>query len=124
MKRWSGPCGDVGRSAETTGPPIYSLIGLQVTGSSEIPCRVSNDLPLKGAIPSVNPANNGEAFPRERKVIPWEVGSDELLDPVTTEAKAEMAFLPCQGQIYERHKTPALFDSSPPLIVLETYKGG
>jgi hypothetical protein len=22
MKRWSGPCGDAGRPAETTGPPI------------------------------------------------------------------------------------------------------
>ncbi len=34
MKRWSGPCGDVGRPAETTGPPSEQCadsVGLQVT---------------------------------------------------------------------------------------------
>ena len=46
--RWSGPHGDVGRLAETTSPPIEWIsaasTGLQVTESSEIPCRVSSDL--------------------------------------------------------------------------------
>jgi hypothetical protein len=44
----------------------------------------------------MNPANNGEArlqwSAKERThtggVIPWEVGSDELLDPVTTESES------------------------------------
>ena len=43
--------------------------------------------------------------------IPWEVeGRIGPFDPVTTEAKAKMAFL--RKQIYERHKTPALWDLS------------
>jgi hypothetical protein len=44
--RWSGPYGDIGRSAEMTGPPVEQRafdIGLS-NRSSEIPCRVSSDL--------------------------------------------------------------------------------
>ena len=46
MKIWSGPCGDAGRPAETTGPPIEEcrLNGFSSNRSSEIPCRVSSDL--------------------------------------------------------------------------------
>jgi hypothetical protein len=58
-------------------------------------------------IAEANPANNGEAIAHEELVIPWEVESFRLFDPVTTEAKAEMAFTAAR-QIYERHKTPAL----------------
>lgn len=96
MKRWSGPCGDVGRAAEMTAPCCSSE--QLVTGSSEIPCRVSmNDLPLGRVISLANPANNGEPLARAERGIPWEVESLRLFDPVTTEAKAEMAFLP-QGK--------------------------
>jgi hypothetical protein len=38
MKRWSDPCGDAGRSAETTGPPIEKCadsMGLQVTDKAK-----------------------------------------------------------------------------------------
>jgi hypothetical protein len=59
---------------------------------SEIPCRVSNDLPLERAISLANPANNGEPLPLSERGIPWEVESSLLSDPVTTEAKAEMEF--------------------------------
>ena len=46
MMRWSEPYGDVGRLAETHGPPIDAVrsVGHQVTALSEIPCRVSSDL--------------------------------------------------------------------------------
>jgi hypothetical protein len=58
---------------------------------SEIPCRVSVNLPLERAISLEYPANNGEALPCvSKRVIPWEVESNMLFDPVTTEAKAEM----------------------------------
>jgi hypothetical protein len=39
-----------------------------------------------------DPANNGEAPVPSERVIPWEVESMQLFDPVTTEAKAEMEF--------------------------------
>jgi hypothetical protein len=43
LKIWSGPYGDVGRPAETTGPPnVKTAFGCN--RSSEIPCRVSSDL--------------------------------------------------------------------------------
>jgi hypothetical protein len=48
-------------------------------------------LPLQRAIAEDNPANNGEALALER-VIPWEVESPRLFDPVTTEVKTETAF--------------------------------
>jgi hypothetical protein len=90
MKRWSRPGGDAG----TPDRPAANGL-LAKTGKSEIPCRVSNYLPLEGVIPQANPANNGEPPPRViERGIPWEVGSDQLPDPVTTEAKAEMAFPP------------------------------
>jgi hypothetical protein len=44
-------------------------------------------------IAEANPANNGEAPTHLERVIPWEVESLRLFDPVTTEAKAEMEFL-------------------------------
>ena len=44
MKRWSEPCGDAGRPAETTGPIIDTMIGNRL---SEIPCRVSSTCPLR-----------------------------------------------------------------------------
>ena len=55
------------------------------------------DLPLEGVIPPANLANNGGPLPQwsaqgrtqTERGTPWEVGSDLLLDPVTTEAKAE-----------------------------------
>jgi len=110
--RWSEPCGDAGRLANVNPPPHTG--GHQVTDNpdisdtSEIPCRVSIDLPLEGAILHANPANNGEPLPRSHeRGIPWEVeGRIRPFDPVTTEAKAKMTFL--RKQIYERHKTPAL----------------
>ena len=76
---------------------------------SEIPCRVSNDLPPERVISLANPANNGEPLTRSyEREIPWEVeGRYEPFDPVTTEAKAKMVFLPLR-QIYGDHKTPAL----------------
>jgi hypothetical protein len=46
MKRWSDPCGDVGRPAEMPGPPVEPR-ALDIGPSnriSEIPCRVSSDL--------------------------------------------------------------------------------
>jgi hypothetical protein len=52
------------------------------------------NLPLQRAIAEANPANNGEALTLFEWVIPWEVESLRLFDPVTTEAKAEMTFLP------------------------------
>ena len=51
-----------------------------------------NDLPLERAISLANPANNGEAL-AQRVGDPVGSRERELLDPVTTEAKAEMAFL-------------------------------
>jgi hypothetical protein len=76
---------------------------------SEIPCRVSNDLPPERVTSLANPANNGEPLTRSyEREIPWEVeGRHEPFDPVTTEAKAKMVFLPPR-QIYGDHKTPAL----------------
>ena len=56
-----------------------------------------NDLPLERAISLANPANNGEPLLEFERAIPWEVESLRLFDPVTTEAKAEMEFLP-QGK--------------------------
>ncbi len=56
-----------------------------------------NHLPLEGAIPQANPANNGEPLLDLERAIPWEVESLRLFDPVTTEAKAEMEFWP-QGK--------------------------
>lgn len=53
---------------------------------SEIPCRV-DELPLERAISLANPANNGETPPPLERAIPWEVGSEQLLDPVTTEVE-------------------------------------
>jgi hypothetical protein len=48
----------------------------EVTISSEIPCRVSNDLPLERAISLANPANNGELLASlDGRRIPWEVES-------------------------------------------------
>ena len=114
--RWSEPCGDAGRLANANPPP--DIGGHQVTDNpaipdaSEIPCRVSNDLPSEGAIPHANPAitgnpsldhSSGESRGKSRVVV-------RPFDPVTTEAKAKMAFL--RKQIYERHKTPALWDLS------------
>ena len=68
---------------------------------------MDENLPLERAIAQCNPANNGEALARR---VGDPVGSRErkLFDPVTTEAKAEMAFTVAR-QICERHKTPALF---------------
>jgi hypothetical protein len=54
------------------------------------------DLPLGRVISLANPANNGEALAL-RAGDPVGSRERELLDPVTTEAKAEMAFLP-QGK--------------------------
>ena len=70
--------------------------GPQVTEISEIPCRV-DELPGERAISHATPANNGETLSPLGGAIPWEVESLQLFDPVTTEAKAEMAFLP-QGK--------------------------
>ncbi len=45
MKRWSGPCGDVGRSAEMTDPPVeHRALDWSISNSfqSEIPCRVDD----------------------------------------------------------------------------------
>jgi hypothetical protein len=50
------------------------------------------NLPHQRAIADANPANNGEALTLLEWVIPWEVESPRLFDPVTTEAKAETAF--------------------------------
>jgi hypothetical protein len=55
-----------------------------------------NDLPLGRVISLANPANNGEAL-AQRAGDPVGSRERELLDPVTTEAKAKMAFLP-QGK--------------------------
>ena len=111
--RWSEPCGDAGRPM--SGPlsaDCATADSHQVTAFSEIPCRVSNDLPSEGAIPHANPAitgnpsldhSSGESRGKSRVVV-------RPSDPVTTEAKAKMAFL--RKQIYERHKTPALWDLS------------
>ena len=53
---------------------------------SEIPCRV-DELPSEGVISQTNPADNGEALVRQERVIPWEVESPQLFDPVTTEVE-------------------------------------
>src|SRR5918999_3993842 len=46
------------------------------------------NLPPERVISLANPANNGEPLPRvTERGIPWEVGSDTLLDPVTTEVE-------------------------------------
>ena len=67
MKRWSDPYGDVGRPL-TSDPlivePTPTTKSHKATAISEIPCRVSNDLPLERAISPANPANNGEPLPR------------------------------------------------------------
>ncbi len=69
--RWSEPCGDAGRLANADPPPHTG--GHQATDNpdipdmSEIPCRVSYSLPLGGAIPHANPANNGEPLPRSHR---------------------------------------------------------
>jgi hypothetical protein len=44
--RWSDPCGDAGRLAETTSPPLERRALERSTSNriSEIPCRVSSDL--------------------------------------------------------------------------------
>jgi LAGLIDADG endonuclease len=75
-------CADCGRSSSNS--------------SSEIPCRVRNSLPLEGVISLAKPANNGEPpTPHLERAIPWEVENEaSFFDPVTTEAKAEMTFLP------------------------------
>jgi hypothetical protein len=49
-------------------------------------------LPLQRVIAEDNPANNGEAQTLLEWVIPWEVESPRLFDPVTTEVKTETAF--------------------------------
>jgi hypothetical protein len=86
---------------------------------SEIPCRVSNDLPHEGVIPRANPANNGEPLPRSHeREIPWEVeGLDGLSDPVTTEAKAKMVFLPSgkSTKTIRRRLSAAFFGPLPSL---------
>jgi hypothetical protein len=95
MMRWSDPYGDVGRlaNADPLTAECATAGSHQVTASrSEIPCRV-DELPLERVISPANPANNGESL-LAREGDP--VGSRErlLFDPVTTEAKAEMTFLP------------------------------
>jgi hypothetical protein len=62
---------------------------------SEIPCRVV-ELPCERAISreyrliTGKPNSSGPCQGRTNtgRVIPWEVGSDELLDPVTTESES------------------------------------
>jgi hypothetical protein len=56
-KRWSDPCGDVGRLAETSNPPLHGGV---VTDISEIPCRVT-EVALHRSDPMWRPAHNGEA---------------------------------------------------------------
>jgi hypothetical protein len=80
MKRWSTPYGDVGNASLKKLAERNSLSGRR-------------NLPLQRAIAEANPANNGEALAHLERVIPWEVESLRLFDPVTTEAKAEMEFL-------------------------------
>jgi hypothetical protein len=73
------------RRKEAARPPACSKwTGPQVTGLSEIPCRVIQlELPGSEVIPDGKPANNGEALlvcgvqgsRRSEWVIPWEVGS-------------------------------------------------
>ena len=53
--------------------------------NSEIPCLVI-ELPASGATPMKNPAYNGGARLLKGRVIPWEVVSLGLIDPVTTYA--------------------------------------
>jgi hypothetical protein len=93
MKRWSGPCGDVGRPAEMTGPSPerrHQAIGNRFQRNSLSGRRTA---PGESDLFST-PANNGETPHSKSRAIPWEVESNELFDPVTTEAKAEMAYLP------------------------------
>ena len=71
------------------------LISHEVTDSSEIPCRV-DELPLERVISLANPANNGESLLAKRGRSRGKSRA-LLFDPVTTEAKAKMTFLP-QGK--------------------------
>jgi hypothetical protein len=80
MKRWSVPRGDAGMPDGRNWQERNSLSGRR-------------NLPHERAISHANPANNGEAPALDERVIPWEVESLRLFDPVTTEAKAKMAFL-------------------------------
>ena len=80
MKRWSTPYGDVGDASWKKLAERNSLSGRW-------------NLPLQRVIAEANPANNGEAPTHLERVIPWEVESLRLFDPVTSEAKAEMEFL-------------------------------
>ncbi len=57
MKRWSEPCGDAGRPAETTGPIIDTMIG---NSSERNSLSGKSNLPLERVISPANPANNGE----------------------------------------------------------------
>jgi hypothetical protein len=67
-------------------------------------------LPLEEVIPLANPANNGEPPTRKsERAIPWEVESLALFDPVTTEAKAEMTFLPRGKSIDVIRRRPSPF---------------
>jgi len=75
--RWSEPYGDVGRLAETTGPPMRTI--WEVTVLSEIPCQVTK-VALRRSDPARTPAHNGEALTGclvqgrgdRRRVMPWE----------------------------------------------------
>ena len=55
--------------------PMFCRKGRTGNRISEIPCRVSSNLPLLGAIPSAKPANNGEALLETSRGNP--VGSRE-----------------------------------------------
>jgi len=60
-------------------------------------------------IPPANPANNGEPLPpKVERGIPWEVESEVVLfDPVTTEAKAEMTFVPIGKSVNVIRRRPS-----------------
>jgi hypothetical protein len=73
--RWSDPCGDVGRLAETTSPPLGSraLSGLQVTAEERNSLSGKSHLPRAEVTLHVNPAHNGEPQTgSRRRGMPWE----------------------------------------------------
>ncbi len=66
-------------------------------------------MPLGRAISPANPANNGESLtPIRERAIPWEVENEEsFFDPVTTEAKAEMTFVPIGKSVNVIRRRPS-----------------